>query len=113
MEVELAEREAELAQCRGQLHRTEQLLEKARQAAANQGLAEAAAPAPAQPQAASPAAKPGAQEDFSFATGCDTTTNLLTCSAQTDCCMCFRQAVTRLYCCKIASISFKSGLYVT
>ncbi|KAK9917551.1 hypothetical protein WJX75_005697 [Coccomyxa subellipsoidea] len=69
VEVELAEREAELAQCRGQLHRTEQLLEKARQAAANQGLAEAAAPAPAQPQAASPAAKPGAQEDFSFATG--------------------------------------------
>lgn len=113
MEVQLAEREAELAQCRGQLHRTEQLLDKARQAAANQFAAEAAAPAPAQPQAASPAAKPGAQEDFSFAAGCDTTTNLFTCSAQTHCCMCFRQAFARLYCCKIASASFKSVLYVT
>ena len=81
MEAQLAEREAELAQCRGQLHRTEQLLEKARQAAAKQASADAAW---AQPKAASPAAKPAAQEDFSFAAGCNTT--LSTCSVVRDCC---------------------------
>ncbi len=70
MEAQLAEREAELAQCRGQLLRTEELLEKARQAAAKQLLADAAKPAAALPQTGSPAGKHAAEKDFSLSAGC-------------------------------------------
>lgn len=67
VEVQLAERKAELAQCRDQLQRTEQLLDKARNAAAlapvtksssTPAAVAAAMPAPPQKAGAPAAAKP-------------------------------------------------------
>ncbi|CAL8463432.1 g2966 [Coccomyxa elongata] len=70
VETQLADREAELAQCRWHLVRTEQLLEKARQAAAVKTPAHTAASATAQPQKAGATVNEfGAQEEFTFPSG--------------------------------------------
>ncbi|BDA48702.1 hypothetical protein COCOBI_12-3840 [Coccomyxa sp. Obi] len=70
VETQLADREAELAQCRWHLLRTEQLLEKARQAAAVKTPANTAASATAQLQKAGATVDGfGPQEEFTFPSG--------------------------------------------